>query len=336
MADYAAFVKAFVQHYRGRIGYVQIWDEPNVAPHWGDYFVSPQDYVAMLKAAYPAAKSADLNVQVLAGGLAPTVADDQLNLNDVTFLRRMYGFGAKGNFDILAAKPYGFWTGPDDRRTDPSILNFSRAILLRDVMVQDGDAARPVWAVEMGWNALPADWTGEPSPWGTDEESVQAQRTVDAMARAQAEWPWLDVLAVNGLRFPAAAPDDPIHGFALVDSNLKPRLAYTEIQKAASGEQVAGPGSYGANTTAAVYSPGWKAVGGSLIAPPNYTTIVPGAVVSFTFDGTTLVLYAQEQPGGARLFVSIDGQPVDRLPRNNAGASFLDSMRLSTAAWCAR
>ena len=154
MDDYGRFVAAFVAHYRDHIGHIQIWDQPNVAPNWGDYWASPAEYVAMLKAAYPLAKAANPEVVVLGGGLAPTVADDQRNLNDVTFLRRMYAFGARGLFDVLAAKPYGFWTGPDDRRVDASVLNFSRVILLREIMVKNGDGARPVWAVEMGWNAL--------------------------------------------------------------------------------------------------------------------------------------------------------------------------------------
>ena len=175
MDDYGRFVAAFVTHYRDRIGHIQIWDQPNVAPNWGDYWASPAEYVAMLKVAYPLAKAANREVMVLGGGLAPTVADDQWNLNDVTYLRRMYALGARGFFDILAAKPYGFWTGPEDRRVDPSILNFSRAILLREIMVKNGDDARPVWAVEMGWNALPEDWQGKPSPWGTDSGARAGQ-----------------------------------------------------------------------------------------------------------------------------------------------------------------
>ena len=41
-------------------------------------------------------------------------------------------------------------------------------------MHQYGDQAKPVWAVEMGWNALPANWKGNASPWGTDSEAQQA------------------------------------------------------------------------------------------------------------------------------------------------------------------
>ena len=73
MDDYGAFVAAFVAHYSGRIGYVQVWDEPNVAPHWGERWASPDEYVAMLKATYARAKIANPDVQILAGGLAPAL-----------------------------------------------------------------------------------------------------------------------------------------------------------------------------------------------------------------------------------------------------------------------
>jgi len=327
LEDYGNFVAAFVEHYRGRVSYIQVWDEPNVAPHWGEQWVSPDEYVGMLKIAYARAKAANPNVQVLAGGLAPTVADDQWNLNDVTFLSRMYAKGAKGYFDILAAKPYGFWTGPDDRRVDPSILNFSRLILLREIMVKNNDVARPIWAVAMGWNALPTDWKGRPSPWGTDSEAVQAQRTVDALKRAQAEWPWLDVLIINGLRFPTAAPDDPVRGFALLDDNFEPRSTYRAVQALARQPLVADVGRYAPNTHAIIYSPDWAPVDEASIDDPLYRSDHGGAELTIRFRGTGIEMFVLRQPS-ARLLVWIDDQPVDRLPRDSSGVSFVDADKL--------
>lgn len=229
-ADFAHFAAAFAGRYSDRIDYYEVWDEPNIYPHWGSDEVRPRAYVELLRTAYAAIKSADPGATVLAAGLAPTAERTGRNLSDVEFLRAMYRAGARDAFDILAIKPYGFWTGPDDRRVDPQTLNFSRAILLREVMVENGDAGKPVWAVELGWNALPDGWTGRPSPWGTDEATKQAQRLADAIRRARTEWSWLDVLFVQFLD-PPAAPDDPIRGFALLNPDLSPRPAYERLKE---------------------------------------------------------------------------------------------------------
>ena len=56
--DYGNFVAAFVEHYRGRIHYLQIWNEPNIFPEWGVQPVDPAAYVTLLKLAYTRAKAA--------------------------------------------------------------------------------------------------------------------------------------------------------------------------------------------------------------------------------------------------------------------------------------
>jgi hypothetical protein len=174
--SYARFVGALAGRYRGRLAAIQVWDEPNISPHWGTRYASASEYTLLLRAAFVAIRAADPQVTVLAGGLAPTTEQSEWNQSDVTYLEAMYRAGAQGSFDALAAKPYGFWTGPEDRRVDPGVLDFSRVILLRETMERHGDGDRAIWAVEMGWNALPVAWAGRPSPWGSDTEAVQADR----------------------------------------------------------------------------------------------------------------------------------------------------------------
>ena len=334
--DYAAFVAAFVARYRGRVGYVQVWDQPNVRPNWGEQWVSPVDYVALLKAAYTSAKQADPAVRVLAGGLAPTIADDQWNLNDITYLRRMYAAGARGYFDILAAKPYGFWSGPDDRRVDAGVLNFSRLVLVREVMTGNGDGEPPVWAVETGWNALPAGWTGRPAPWGSDSADKQAQRLDAALQRARQEWPWLDVVVVNGLRFPAASSDDPLRGFALVDDAGSPRPSYGVVQKNAHASAVAGPGRYPPDTSAAVYAGDWTVSVDPASGKLSYQTSQAGAEFTLRFRGTDIILHLPRQADAGRLLIWLDGAPHERLPRDASVTSFVDPANLPDAgmnAW---
>ena len=121
-----------------RIAAYQVWDQPNIAPHWGAGEIDPAGYVEMLRLASEAIRTADPETLVIGGGLAPNTEPGGRNMSDVQFLREIYRRGAAAYFDVLGAKPYGFWSGPYDRRVDPDVLNYSRVILLRE-MVRRGD-----------------------------------------------------------------------------------------------------------------------------------------------------------------------------------------------------
>jgi len=62
--DYGDFVYEFVKHFGGRVQYVQIWNEPNIYPEWGEQAVDPEAYTELLEVAYNRAKEADPNVYV--------------------------------------------------------------------------------------------------------------------------------------------------------------------------------------------------------------------------------------------------------------------------------
>jgi O-antigen ligase len=270
-ADLARFVGAFVQRYGPRVTAVEIWREPNLRPRAEAGGPNPGEYVAHLRAAYAAAKAANPGIVVLNAGLAPTTENSERAMSDVDFLEGMYDAGARPYFDVLAARPLGFWSGPEDRRVDPRVLNFSRVLLLREVMVRHGDAGKAVWAVEFGWNALPPDWTGEPAPWGSDDAQKQARRTANAVRRALSEWPWMGAMAILHLD-PDAPPNDPIHGFALLDENLNPRPTY-EVLRDLIAEGRVGLGRYPHDA--------WFV--GTTWRP------IPGAVVTHTADGDIVV-----------------------------------------------
>ncbi|MFQ5856051.1 MAG: O-antigen ligase family protein [Anaerolineae bacterium] len=281
-ADLASFVGAVVDRYGSRVAALEIWREPNLQPyrHENDNWTGgpdPAQYVAYLRAAYKAAKAINPAITVLNAGLAPTTENSRRAMSDVDFLEAMYDAGAAPYFDALAARPLGFWSGPDDRRVDARVLNFSRLLLLREIMVRHGGADKAVWAVEFGWNALPADWSGPPPPWGTDDPEKQARRTVEAVRRAQAEWPWMGPMLALHLD-PAAPADDPIQGFAMLDDNpstgpssssgrgsgqrLVPRPTYFALRDLMAEHQV-GVGHYPADAWFA--STDWRSVDGAIV-----------------------------------------------------------------------
>ncbi|RLT38133.1 MAG: hypothetical protein DWI57_12600, partial [Chloroflexi bacterium] len=196
--DYADFVAALVSRYRGRVKYVQLWNEPNINPEWGVYPVSPEQYTELLKAGANAARAANPEIVVIAGALAATIDLDGTtiagrNFNDLLFLQRMYDAGAAAYFDVMAAQGYGLWSGPTDRRMQPRVMNFGRPQYVRDVMVANGDGHKALWISEMNWNAAPADVEAR---YGRVSLEQQAAYLPLAYQRIQDEWPWLGVANV--------------------------------------------------------------------------------------------------------------------------------------------
>jgi hypothetical protein len=250
LSDYANFVQQVVTRYRGRLTYVQLWNEPNLEGEWGAKPIDPRGYVELLAAGSEAARKANPDVVILLAGLAPTDQTGPENLSDLLFLDRVYELGGAAYFDIVSVMVYGYGYPPWDRRVSFQRNNFSRPIQTREIMVRHGDEDTPVWAVEYGWVSLPDGWSGEPSPWGDPvSEAQQAEYLVDGYLRAQREWPWMGVMAVWAFRFPHApdAPDqlgNPTQGFALVAHDFTPRPAYLALQQRATRIRASGTGSY--------------------------------------------------------------------------------------------
>jgi hypothetical protein len=189
--DFGDFAAAVAGRYGERIDYYQVWNEPNGNEEWGKQDVDPEAYTELLCLAYERIKEADADAVVLAGALTPTVSLSSRNLNDLVFLERMYEAGAGDCFDVMSAQGYGLWSGPTDRRLRPTVINYPRNLYIRDVMVAHGDAQKPIWIGEMGWNVAPE---GIVPTYGRVTEEEQARYAVDAFRRARSEWSWVGVV----------------------------------------------------------------------------------------------------------------------------------------------
>ncbi len=227
--DLGDFVYAFVSHFRGRVPYVVIWNEPNLSFEWGYRPVDPAAYTRLLQVCYRRAKEADPTVQVVAAGLAPTTVPEgnEWGMDDLVYLQRMYDAGVQGYFDALAIHAYG-WTFPPDAAPAPDVLNFARAELSHEVMVRNGDGQKPALITEGGWNDHPR-WTRAVKP---------AQRiayTIRAYEKARREWPWCQAVALWAFRYPAPAKTYQDY-FTLVSSDFIAKPIYLELQRYARGE----------------------------------------------------------------------------------------------------
>ncbi len=323
-ADFAHFVGEFARRYGDRIDYYQIWDEPNLGDRWNGE-VDATAYAEMLRQAREAILANDPNAVILLAGLAPTTENSRKNTSDWLYLRQLYEAGAGKYFDIASGKPYGYSTGPDDRRVSPDVLNFSHVILMREEMVAHGDAGKPLWASHFGWNALPAGWSGKPSVWGQVKPDQQASYTLGAMERVEREWPWMGMMVLEDWQ-PAAPLDDPHWGFAVAqpDGTLGPVADAFEKMSGASNtttgyHPAAQPASIGSNTFiagSAEFSPleHWRF--SELGADWKET----GDKIKLTFHGTGLALRVRRAADRAAFYITIDGKPANALPRDNRGA----------------
>ncbi|MDY6875988.1 MAG: O-antigen ligase family protein [Chloroflexota bacterium] len=324
---FAAFAGAFAARYGAQVDYYQVWDEPNLAAHWGGGPVNPPAYADLLARTAHAVRAADSDARILLAGLAPTVETGPQNLSDVRYLEQLYQAGAAPYFDVVSGKPYGFDTGPDDRRApeDGTVLNFSRLLLLREVMVEQGDAGKAIWASHWGWNALPPGWTGAPSLWGQTGETTQAARTIAALERTRAEWPWVGALILEHFQ-PDAGPDDPRWGFALVGQDDAPRPVYDAVAAWATALPDGAPvGGYPALNPWATYEGDWRA--GPLGADVGRSTALTagsgGDRAIFRFAGSAVALMVRRGPYRAFLYVTVDGRPANALPRDDTGRAYV-------------
>ena len=342
--DFGDFVYQVVSRYRGRIRFYQIWNEPNIYPEWGNYSISPEKYTELLKVGATRARAADPNVVIICGALASTIALQPAApaptnaLNDLIFLQRMYDAGAAPYFDIMAMQDYGLWSGPTDRRMQPRVMNYGRPQFVRDLMVSNGDAGKPIWISEMAWNAVPDKV--EDKRFGQVSLEQQAGYEPLAYQRALAEWPWAGV--INTWYFKRAGDDwvkqgKPEAYFRLADPDFTLQPVYNSLK------------NYITSFTPTLYAGTHAPAGWAVQATGRWETVTasaapygqfwqssqPGSKLEFTFSGNSLSLDARcggppsatvggqagGQAGGppstatcGSLRVSVDGQKPVSLP----------------------
>ncbi|GJM41149.1 MAG: hypothetical protein DHS20C20_14310 [Ardenticatenaceae bacterium] len=226
--DFGDFAAAVAERYNGRIRYYQLWNEPNGNEEWGIHQpVSPEQYTELLCIAYRRIKEVNPGAVVLAGALTPTVAINDANLNDLIFLERMYAAGAGDCFDVMSAQGYGLWSGALDQRLKPNVINYPHNMYLRDVMVRHGDADKPIWISELGWNVVPE---GMDDRFGRVTPEQQARFAVEAYERAQAEWPWVGVVNYWFLkRKDDTELNQSFYYFRLLDADFTPQPVYETL-----------------------------------------------------------------------------------------------------------
>jgi hypothetical protein len=184
LSQYRQFVTAAVQRY-GANGTAwhgaahprvmwQIGNEVNGGHYFGKN-PSPADYAAFLSTVGSTVKNVDASATIVASGLVDKPADaDGVALEP--FLRGLYAVpGFTSSFDAVAVHGYA-----DSPEGTMRVLDTTRA-----VMLEAGDAARPVWVTEMGWAS-----DGPLHPFRVDEATQAAylRSAWDTMLACRSRW----------------------------------------------------------------------------------------------------------------------------------------------------
>lgn len=132
---FARYVERTAGHFRGRVPYWSLWNEPNISEFWSPT-PNADDYVQMMKLAYLALKRADPAAQLCAPAVAP------LGRWDRAFVERMYQAGAAAYFDVF---DYHYYRNHAPEAELPRELAEIRAVMRRY-----GDGDKPLWISESG------------------------------------------------------------------------------------------------------------------------------------------------------------------------------------------
>ena len=334
--NYANFVGKLAERYKGRIFHYQVWNEPNLTGEWGGKPIDPAQYGLLLQFTWKRVKQIDPAIKVVTAGLAQTTEDGQQtnNLNELDFIRGLYESGAQPYFDILSVMDYGLGDSPEDRRVGPERTNFSRLLLVRELMERYGDAAKPVWISEYGWVALPDEWPGDRSTtWGVAvDEETQARWTIEGIERMRTEWPWVGAVFIWAFRWVEPTTDPvvvPARYFEVVDHDFTPRPVYLALKEWSPQQAIVTAGALPVKDGRITWAGEWRdqTLGGREYRVANRE----GQTARVVFQGTDLRLRTRVGPAEGRIYATIDGQPVPGLSRDEGG-SYL-SLRDSQVAF---
>ena len=219
---FGQFAAAVAQRYAPQgVQDFEIWNEPNNTVFWLPA-PNPAAYVQLLQAADTDIKAVDPGAFVITGGLAPE-ANQNGDINEVTFLQDMYADGAKGYFDAVGDHPYSYpalpdtyeaWSGWSQMDATPASIE--------STMAANGDGSKPIWVTEVG---AP---TGGPDSVGT---AAQAEELTQAIDNAKSS-SWIGALYLYTYEDSGGNPGTDEDWFGLLNADGSAKPAWSAVAAA--------------------------------------------------------------------------------------------------------
>lgn len=309
--DFGNFVHEFVSRYRGRISYIQIWNEPNLAREWGGA-IDPAGYASLLEIAARRAREANPDIIILSAPMAMTTENSPRAADEFVYWQALYDHGIADSFDIMSANVYGL-SEPYDAEPDFGVLNVRRVELLRELAVRNGDGDKPIWFNEYGWNASPEDFPQDALIWSRVKESQQADWTADGIRYASEHWDWFGVANIWYFRHVGdISPSASDYYFRMVDVEFTPRDVYRAVQRLASSLTSAGKGDHGLLEASTRAFGAWPVIRNA-DSPHGYAVQSAGSGrLEIRFHGSALDLHLLPNQNHGTITVSIKGESGSR------------------------
>jgi len=248
MQDYAEFMAALAQRYKGLVRGYEIWPGPNVSENWGGQSPDYQRYAEMLIDAYWFIKGKDPFAMVVSGGLVQTAQHDGTSVPPSDWLKLLVNnTRVRGAWDAVGVEALGFLAAPE---TDPKevakpelnnsfpataelnqIWCFRSPEVLYQAYLPPGPYPVPdtQWVItRMGWttDTRERSWTR----WAAVPEEIKADYVRRAYRWASEHWAgWVGVVFVP-LTDANATPEDDIYYLGIVDPDGDPRPAYDAVK----------------------------------------------------------------------------------------------------------
>jgi len=294
-AAFQAFTETLTARYADAVPFVQIWDRPNITDRWGGESASGSSFLPVLSAGFNGARAGNPDARVLTPELAVT-SDLPGGSGDHAFLDELYRANGNAFFDVLAVQLDGGDYSPDDRRVSPDRVNFSRAILFRDLMLDYGDRTTPVWATSYGW--------------ATSEQisrEEQAEFVARGMHRNWSEWPWMGLTVQWSFFSPV---DSPGASYAMVLPNGAATPLYRRLSSSAMEERaaIANTGFAPMTSRSVSYTGNWQDQ--PLEGRTFKTSRRVQSTATMEFQGTGVTAFIRSGPEVGRFLVTVDGKVI--------------------------
>ncbi|WP_193605422.1 hypothetical protein [Nocardioides dongkuii] len=219
---WAGFVGDVVKHLRGRVDYLEVWDEPNSPDFWATG-PDPAAFARLLEVSYDAVKAVDPSVRVISGSLAG---------NDLGYLEQVYDALEEEDrperpFDMVGLHPYTNGAPPDVRepemryekefgQVDHSFLGYRD---IHGLMTERGDGEVPIYVGEFGYSTEPFRGTTAVSDEVRSEYLTQAFAAVTCTPYVSAmSWYYLH-----------PTPWNP-ESWTLLDASWSPNATYDALR----------------------------------------------------------------------------------------------------------
>lgn len=232
------FARPLARRYAGRVQSWEVWNEPDEPEFWHGLARGAGPYAALLEPTYKAIKSEDPSALVLGGPLTG---------NNYRFVEDLYKVGAGNSFDGISVHtdtacnlkaPNDFYR-EEGRIGRFTFLGFRE---VREVMVANGDAGKPIMMSELGWSTTDTRcargvWAGQKDAGVS--ETAQAAYLQQAY-HCLAQYDYVNAGVWYTLR-DTSTFDTELSRYGLLTHGMTPKLSYSAMtQVGRDGDRLTG------------------------------------------------------------------------------------------------